>query len=84
MVTFVDVKFIFDSVRLGFSSSANILLIAVVALRVVFLLAVFAMFLAIISPSSSCSSYSWKEWNVRHFCFHNQNNSTPSSRLTVH
>ena len=58
MVTFVDVKFIFDSVRLGFSSSANILLIAVVALRVVFLLAVFAMFLAIISPSSSCSSYS--------------------------
>ena len=58
MVTFVDVKFIFDSVRLGFSSSANILLIEVVALRVVFLLAVFAMFLAIISPSSSCSSYS--------------------------
>ena len=58
MVTSVDVKFIFDSVRLGFSSSANILLIAVVALRVVFLLAVFAMFLAIISPSSSCSSYS--------------------------
>ena len=48
MVTFVDVKFIFDSVRLGFSSSANILLIAVVALRVVLLLAVFAMFLAII------------------------------------
>ena len=58
MVTCVDVKFIFDSVRLGFSSSANILLIAVVALRVVLLLAVFAMFLAIISPSSSCSSYS--------------------------
>ena len=48
MVTYVDVKFIFDSVRLGFSSSANILLIAVVALRVVLLLAVFAMFLAII------------------------------------
>ena len=48
MVTCVDVKFIFDSVRLGFSSSANILLIAVVALRVVLLLAVFAMFLAII------------------------------------
>ena len=81
MVTFVDVKFIFDSVRLGFSSSANILLIAVVALRVVFLLAVFAMFLAIISPSSSCSSYSWNEWSVRHFCFHNQNNSTSSPGL---
>ena len=58
MVTCVDVKFIFDSVRLGFSSSANILLIALVALRVVLLLAVFVMFLAIISPSSSCSSYS--------------------------
>ena len=65
----MDVKFIFDSVRLGFSSSANILLIAVVALRVVFLLAVFAMFLAIISPSSSCSSYSWDEWSVRHVLF---------------
>ena len=23
----------------------------------------------IISPSSSCSSYSWNEWNVRHFFF---------------
>ena len=36
------------------------------------------MFLAIISSSSSCSSYSWNEWNVRHFFFHNQNNSTSS------
>ena len=34
----IDVKFIFDSVRLGLSSSANILRIADVALRVVFLL----------------------------------------------
>ena len=44
------------------------------------LVAVLAMFLAIISPSS----FSWKKWNVRHFCFHNQNNSTivpRSSRL---
>ena len=40
------------------------------------LLAVFAMFLAIISSSSSRSSYSWNEWSVRHFSFHNQNNST--------
>ena len=32
----IDVKFIFDSVRLGLSSSANILRIADVALRVVF------------------------------------------------
>ena len=34
----IDVKFIFDSLRLGLSSSANILQIADVALRVVFLL----------------------------------------------
>ena len=41
MLTFidaVDVKFIFDSARLGLFSSANILQIADVALRVVFLL----------------------------------------------
>ena len=55
----IDVKFIFDSARLGLFSSANILQIADVTLRVVFLL------FAIISPSS----YSWNEWNVRHFCF---------------
>ena len=38
MFTCIDVKFIFDSVRLGLSSSANILQIADIALRVVFLL----------------------------------------------
>ena len=38
MLTCIDVKFICDSVRLGLSSSANILQIADVALRVVFLL----------------------------------------------
>ena len=38
MLTCIDVKFIFDSARLGLSSSANILQIAEVALRVVFLL----------------------------------------------
>ena len=38
MLTSVDVKFIFDSVRLGLSIPANILQIADVALRVVFLL----------------------------------------------
>ena len=36
--TSIDVKFIFDSGRLGLFSSANILLIADVALRVVILL----------------------------------------------
>ena len=38
MLTSIDVKFTFDSARLGLLSSANILHIADVALRVVFLL----------------------------------------------
>ena len=61
MLTATDVKFIFDSAHLGLFSSANILQIADVALRVVF-----------------CS---WNEWNVRHFCFYNQSNSTSSPGL---
>ena len=55
MFTWIDVKFIFDSLRLGLSSSANISRRRPPSCPV---LAVFAMFLAIISPSSSCSSYS--------------------------
>ena len=38
MLTCIDVNFIFDSLRLGLSSAANILQIADVALRVLFLL----------------------------------------------
>ena len=38
MLTCINVEFIFDSVRLALSSSANILQIVDVALRVVFLL----------------------------------------------
>ena len=38
MLTSIDVKFTFDSARLGLFSSASILKIADVALRVVFLL----------------------------------------------
>ena len=38
MLTCIDVKFIFDSVRLGLSSSANTLQIANVASDVVFFL----------------------------------------------
>ena len=38
MLTCIDVKFIFDSERLGLTSSANILQVADVDLRVVFLL----------------------------------------------
>ena len=77
MVTSIDVKFIFDSARLGLFSSANILQIADVALQVVFFLFLPRTLLGIISPSS----YSWNEWDVRHFCFHNQNNSTSSPGL---
>ena len=73
MLTCIDVKFIFDSVRLGLSSPPNILQIADVALWVVFL--------ATISPSSSCSSYFWNKWSDRHFGFHNENNSTSSPGL---
>jgi len=73
MLTSIDVKFTFDSARLGLFNSANILQIAEVALRV----CVLAMFLAIISPSS----YSWNEWTVRHFSFYNENNSISSPGL---
>ena len=38
MLTSIDVQFIFVSVRLGLSSSTNILQITDIALRVVFLL----------------------------------------------
>ena len=47
MFASIDVKFIFDSARLRLFSSTNILQIAVVAL-----LAVLAMFLAIVLPTS--------------------------------
>ena len=50
MLTPIDVRFIFDSAPLGLFSSENILQIADVELSCLF--AVFAMFLAIISPSS--------------------------------
>ena len=70
MLTCIDVKFICDSVHLGLSSSANIRPPSYLR-----------AFLAIISPSSSCSSYSWNEWSVHHFSFHNKNNSTLSPGL---
>ena len=76
VLLFIPWMFIFDSALLGLFSSANIFQIADVAVRVVF--AVLAMFLAIISVSS----YSWNEFNVHHFCFHNL--VPRSSPLTVH
>ena len=82
MLISIDVKFTFYSARLGLFISANILQMADVALRVVFLLFL-PFFLAIISPSS----FSWNEWNVRHFLFAQPkqlNLVSTSSRLTVH
>ena len=65
MLTCINVKFIFNSVRLGLSSySPNSRCHPPSCL-----LAVFAMFSAIILPSSSSSSYSWNEWSVHHFSF---------------
>ena len=73
MLNCIDVKFNFDSVRLDLSSSVNILQIADGRMAPSELSsAVFAMFLAIILPSSSCSSYSWNDWSVRQFGFRNE------------
>ena len=47
------------------------------------LLTVFAMFLVIISPSSSCSSYSWNEWNGRHFFFTSKTSQPRSQAFSV-
>ena len=58
----IDVKFIFDIACLGLFSSPNILQISRCR-PLSCALAVLAMLLAIISPSS----YSWNDWNVSHF-----------------
>ena len=69
MLTSIDVKFTFDSARLGLFSSANILQIADVTLRVVFLL-----FLPCFS----------NEWNVAAiFCFHSQTTQPRSQVFSV-
>ena len=54
MLTSIDVKFMFDSACLGLSSSANILQLGDVALRVVFLLFL-PCFLPAMTLPSSCS-----------------------------
>ena len=66
MLTSIDVKFTFDSARLGLFSSANILQIADVALRVAFLL-----FLPCLEKKEM-SAIVW---------FHNRKNSTLSPGL---
>ena len=68
MLTSINVKFTFDSARLGLFSCANIIQIDDVALRVVFL-PFFPRF--------------WLLFRLgfRRFCFHNQSNSTSSPGL---
>ena len=71
MLTSIDVKFTFDSARLGLFSSANILQIANVALRVVFFLFLQCFWLVVTLETS--------------FSQPKQLNLVPrSSRLTVH
>ena len=73
MRTSIDIKFTFDSARLGLFRSANILQIADVALPVVFLLSLpcFQLLfrLVLTLETSEMSAI---------FCFHNQNNSSSS------
>ena len=73
MLTWIDVKFIFDSVRLGLSSLADIPQIADVSLRVVFLL--FLLFFRLVPAAVLTLEVSAV------FCFRNQNNSTSSPGL---
>ena len=75
MLTCIDVKFIFDSVRLGLSSRANILQIADVALRVVFLLFLPCFLLLFHLVPAVVLTVETSEMSAIFF-FHNQNNST--------
>ena len=82
MLTCINVKFIFDSVHLGLSSCANILQIADVALRVVFLLflpCLWLFFRLVITLEMSEMSAIFSSSQPK------QLNLVPrSSRLTVH
>ena len=81
MLTSIDIKIIFDSARLGFFSSANILQTADLALRVVFLLflpCVLLLFRLVITLETS-------EMSAIFVFTTKQLNLVPrSSRLTVH
>ena len=81
MLTYIDVKFIFDSVRLGLSSSANILQIADVALRVVFLLFLPCFYLLFCLVPAVVLTLETSEMSAINFIFYNQNYSTSSPGL---
>ena len=83
MLTCIDIKFVFHSVRLGLSSSANILQIGDVALRVVFLLFLPCFWLLFRLVPAVVLTLETSEMSS--IFFHNQNNSTssPVFSLTV-
>ena len=81
MLTCIYVKFIFDSVRAGLSSSANILQNSRCHPPSC-LLAVFAMFLAIILPSSSCSSYGGPQLSRQNQKLHGKNKNITAKPKT--
>ena len=84
MLTCIDVKSIFDTVRLGLFSSANILQIADVAIRVVFLLFLpcFSYFCLVPAVVLTLET---SEMSAIFFTQTKQLNVVPrSSRLTVH
>ena len=79
MLPWIDVKFIFDSVPLGLSSSANILQIGDITLRVVFLLFLPCFQLLFRRVPAVVLTLETSEMSA--FFFHNQNNSTSSPGL---
>ena len=79
MPTCIDVRFVFDTVRLGLSSSANILQIADVALRVVFLL--FLPCFQLLCRLVPAVVLTLETSEMSAIFFHNQNNSTSSLGL---
>ena len=82
MLTCIDVKLIFDSVRLGLSSTASILQIADVALRLVFLLFLpcFKLLFRLV-PDVVLTLETSEMYAIFFFFFHNQNNSASSPVL---
>ena len=82
MFTCIDVKLIFDSVRLGLSSTASILQIADVALRLVFLLFLpcFKLLFRLV-PDVVLTLETSEMYAIFFFFFHNQNNSASSPVL---
>ena len=81
MLTCIDVKLIFDSVRLGLSSSANILQIADIALWAVFLL--FLLYFKLLFRLVSAVVLTLEKSEMSAFFFHNQNNSARSQVFSV-